>query len=171
MNLTVRRIFTGLERWDSAMSTCFFIGHRETSERVLPALIQEVERHITEYGATEFVVGHYGGFDRLAASAVRAAKERHPEITLTLLLPYHPHNQPIHVPEGFDGTFYPPGMETVPKRAAIVRANRYMLEHSSCLIAYVSHPSSGSREVLEAALRRQKHGLIHVTNLAGWYPI
>lgn len=36
---------------------------------------------------------------------------------------------------------------------------------------YVSHPSSGSREVLEAALRRQKHGLIHVTNLAGWYPI
>lgn len=47
----------------------------------------------------------------------------------------------------------------------------FMLEHSSCLIAYVSHPSSGSREVLEAALRRQKHGLIHVTNLAGWYPI
>ena len=117
------------------------------------------------------MVGHYGGFDRLAASAVREAKKRHPEITLTLLLPYHPHDQLIPVPEGFDGTFYPPGMETVPKRAAIVRANRYMLEHSSYLIAYVSHPSSGSREVLEAALRRQKHGLIHVTNLAGWYPI
>ena len=105
------------------------------------------------------------------ASAVREAKKRHPEITLTLLLPYHPHDQLIPVPEGFDGTFYPPGMETVPKWVAIVRANRYMLEHSSYLIAYVSHPSSGSREVLEAALRRQKHGLIHVTNLAGWYPI
>ena len=134
------------------MKTCFFIGHRETGERILPALAQEIERHVTEYGVTEFVVGHYGGFDRLAASAVREAKI-------------------IPVPEGFDGTFYPPGMETVPKRAAIVRANRYMLEHSSYLIAYVSHPSSGSREVLEAALRRQKHGLIHVTNLAGWYPI
>lgn len=153
------------------MKTCFFIGHRETGERILPALAQEIERHVTEYGVTEFVVGHYGGFDRLAASAVREAKKRHPEITLTLLLPYHPHDQFIPVPEGFDGTFYPPGMETVPKRAAIVRANRYMLEHSSCLIAYVSHPSSGSREVLEAALRRQKHGLIHMTNLAGWYPI
>ena len=44
------------------------------------------------------------------------------------------------------------GMETVPKWVAIVRANRYMLEHSSYLIAYVSHPSSGSREVLEACL-------------------
>ena len=88
---------------------------------MLPVLAQEVERHITEHGVTEFVVGHYGGFDRLAASAVREAKKRHPEITLTLLLPYHPHDQFIPVPESFDGTFYPPGMETVPKRAAIVR--------------------------------------------------
>ena len=117
------------------------------------------------------MVGHYGGFDRLAASAVRNAKKRHQAATLTLLLPYHPYDQPIPAPEGFDATFYPPGMEAVPKRVAIIRANRYMLEHSSYLIAYVSHPSSGSREVLEAALRRQRHGLIHVTNLAGWYPI
>ena len=153
------------------MKTCFFIGHRETKENMLPALAQEVERHITEYGVTEFVVGHYGGFDRLAASVVREAKKRHPEISLTLLLPYHPHDQPIPVPEGFDGTFYPPGMEAVPKRAAIVRANRYMVDHSTHLIAYVSHPSSGSREMLEAALRRQRRGLIHVTNLAGWYPL
>lgn len=42
------------------MKTCFFIGHRETGERILPALAQEIERHVTEYGVTEFVVGHYG---------------------------------------------------------------------------------------------------------------
>ena len=55
------------------MKTCFFIGHRETSERVLPALTQEVERHITEYGVTEFVVGHYGGFDRLGIQGFTGA--------------------------------------------------------------------------------------------------
>ena len=170
LNITVRCI-SRAKGGGIAVKTCFFIGHREAGERILSVLAQEVERHITEYGVTEFVMGHYGGFDRLAASAVRAAKECHPEITLTLLLPYHLHDQPIPVPEDFDGTFYPPGMEAVPKRAALVRANRYMLEHSSYLIAYVSHPSSGSREVLEAALRRQRHGLIRVTNLAGWYPI
>lgn len=38
------------------MKTCFFTGHRETDERILPTLIQEVEQHITEYGVTEFVV-------------------------------------------------------------------------------------------------------------------
>ena len=32
------------------MSTCFFIGHRETSDSIFPALLQAVERHITEYG-------------------------------------------------------------------------------------------------------------------------
>ena len=83
------------------MSTCFFIGHRDTGESVRPALVQAVEQHITECGVTDFVVGHYGGFDSLAAGAVRDAKERHQAVTLTLLLPYHPYNQPIPIPEGF----------------------------------------------------------------------
>ena len=52
------------------MKTCFFIGHRNTPDTVLPALIQEVERHIVEYGVTDFVVGHYWHFDTLAAQAV-----------------------------------------------------------------------------------------------------
>ena len=70
-------MFTGQEmRW-SAVKTCFFIGHRETPNTVLPALAQEVER-------------------------------------------------PIPTPEGFDRTLYPDGMETVPKRLAIVRANYWM---------------------------------------------
>ena len=159
-------IFTGQERWDSAMSTCFFIGHRDTGESVRPALVQAVEQHITECGVTDFVVGHYGGFDSLAAGAVRDAKERHQAVTLTLLLPYHPYNQPIPIPEGFDGTFYPPGMETVPKRVAIVRANRYMMENSSHLIAYAWHPASNARELMEYAQAREKKGKIHVENLA-----
>ena len=149
-------------------ATCFFIGHREASETILPALTQEVERHIAEYGVTEFVVGHYGGFDRLAASAVKQAKQRHPEVTLTLLLPYHPAEQPIPTPEGFDRTLYPEGMERVPRRLAIVRANHWMICNSDFLIAYVCHPSNGSREVLEEARRREARGLIRVTNLAGW---
>ena len=109
------------------MNTCFFIGHRNTPDTVLPALIQEVERHIAEYGVTDFVVGHYGHFDTLAAQAVMDAKQRHPAVTLTMLLPYHPAERPIPAPEGYDGTFYPPDMGRVPRRLAIVRANHWML--------------------------------------------
>ena len=114
--------------------TCFFIGHREANERVLPALEQAVEQLIVESGVTDFVVGHYGAFDGMAAKVIKAAKKRHPEVTLALLLPYHPFDRPTPVPKGYDSTFYPPGMENVPKKYAIVRANRYMVDHSGYLI-------------------------------------
>lgn len=148
------------------MNTCFFIGHREAGEGLLPTLTAAVERHITEYGVTSFMVGRYGNFDKLAARAVIDAKKRHPEVTLTLLLPYHPFDRPIPTPEGFDDTFYPPDMETVPKRVAIVRVNRYMMENSSHLIAYAWHPASNARELVEYAQAREKKGKIHVENLA-----
>ena len=148
------------------MDTCFFIGHRDAPESALPALAETVERHITDYRVTDFVVGHYGNFDAMAARAVLRAKQRHPQVALTLLLPYPPFGRAVPVPEGFDGTLYPPGMEGTPKRLAIVRANRWMLCHSDYLIAYVWHTASNSRELLEYAKRRERQGLLQVTNLA-----
>ena len=145
--------------------SCFFIGHRETSEALYPALYAAVEQHILEYGVTEFIVGHYGGFDRLAASAVKEAKRFYPEVRLILLLPYHPAERPIPMIEGFDGTFYPPGMESVPRKVAIVRANRYVVDHVDYLIAYAWHPASNARELVEYAQKRQQKNCIQVTVL------
>ena len=148
------------------MKSCFFIGHREASSEILPALRSTVVQHIVEYGVTEFYVGHYGGFDRIAAKAVIAAKVQHPEITLSMLIPYHPSEHPIELPTGFDNTFYPPGMEKIPRRLAIVRANRYMVDHVDSLIAYVWHPASNSRDLLEYARKRERKELIRICNLA-----
>ena len=147
------------------MKSCFFIGHRESSSMVLPVLMEAVEQHIVEYGVTEFIVGNYGGFDHLAAKAVIAAKERHPGITLSMLLPYHPAEKPIEPPQGFDNTFYPPGMEKVPRKLAIVRANRYMVDHVDYLIAYAWHPASNARDLVEYAKKRELRNLISVTVL------
>ena len=143
--------------------TCFFIGHREASEEIYPALYAAVEQHILEYGVTEFIVGHYGGFDRLATSAVKEAKHFYPEVKLTLLLPYHPAERSISTLDGFDGTFYPPGMESVPRKAAIIRANRYVVDHVDYLIAYVWHPASNARELAEYAESREKKGSLIIT--------
>lgn len=136
------------------MKSCFFIGHREASGDIFPVLLEAVEKHIVEYGVSEFLVGRYGNFDRLAARAVVEAKTRHPEITLTMLIPYHPAERPAALPEGFDGSFYPPGMENVPRKLAILRANRYMAEHTDYLIAYVWHPASNARDLMEYARKR-----------------
>ena len=145
--------------------SCYFIGHREASEEIYAQLRGAVERHIVEFCVTEFIVGHYGSFDRMAARAVIEAKKMHPEVTLTLLLPYHPTERPIAAPEGFDGTYYPPGMERVPRRVAIVRANRYMVDHVDYLIAYAWHPGSNARELVEYAKDREIHGKIKVTQI------
>lgn len=145
--------------------SCFFIGHREAGEDLREPLAQAVERHIAAYGVTDFVIGQYGGFDRLATQAVIEAKRQHSGIRLTLLLPYHPAERPIDTPPGFDGTFYPPGMETVPRRAAIVRANQYMVENSDFLIAYAWHPASNARNLLDYARKQEERGLIHIENL------
>ena len=52
------------------MKSCFFIGHREASEEIFPELTETVEHHIVDYGVTEFIVGNYGGFGRMAVSII-----------------------------------------------------------------------------------------------------
>ena len=145
--------------------SCFFIGHREASSELLPILKQTIEKHISEYGVTEFVVGGYGNFDHLAAKVVISLKQQYPQITLSLLIPYHPAERPIEKPSGFDNTFYPPGMENVPRRLAILRANRYMVDNMDYLIAYAWHPASNARDIVEYAKKRELRNLISVTVL------
>ena len=127
--------------------SCFFIGHRETPEEIYPVLCATVEEHIVRYGVTEFIVGHYGCFDGFAAKAVKTAKQAHPEVGLTLLLPYHPAERPIPVPDGFDSTYYPPGMENVPPH---------------CLCAAPCQQCKRSSRICK---KREGRGLIHVTAL------
>lgn len=144
---------------------CFFVGHREASNEILPMLTSIIEQHILEYGVTEFIVGSYGGFDCLATAAVIAAKQKYPSITLSLLLPYHPYEHPVQIPKGVDDTYYPPGMESVPKRYAIIRANRYMIAHVDYLIAYVWYSASNASKLVRYAQSRQAKGLLHITHL------
>lgn len=147
-------------------ASCFFIGHRETGGDVVPALTEAVERHITDYGVTDFYVGHYGGFDGLAAQVVKEARERHPEIRLTLVLPYHPAIQPISTPIGFDGTFYSWEDEKIPKRLAIIKTNQRMVDTCDYLITYAYHFLGGTGQIVEYARKQEEKGRIKVTNLS-----
>ena len=144
-------------------TTCFFIGHRDAPEDLRPLLSDAVERHIMQYGVTEFIVGHYGRFDAMASSAVRAAKQQYPEISLVLLLPYYPFP---YETDGFDATFYPPDMESVPKPFAIVRANEYVIRTADYLICYDRGQIGKTRDFVELARQRERKGLIHIENLS-----
>ena len=145
---------------------CFFIGHREADERLLPRLELEIEQLITKENVRYFYVGGYGGFDGVAAAAVKKAKLQHPDITLMLVLPYHPAEHPIEKPPGYDGTYYPEGLEKTPRPFAIVKANQLMIESCDWLVCYVRHGASNSRNLLEYAQRCEKKGFIKIINIA-----
>lgn len=144
------------------MKTCFFIGHRDAPESIYERLLQAVERHISEYGVTDFVVGKYGNFDRLAACAVMEAKQHHSDVSLTLLMPYYRADaEPL--PDGFDGSVFPYGLETVPKRAAILRANQYMIHHCDYMIVYDAGRIGNTRKLVADARKIES---LHIENIA-----
>ena len=146
------------------MKSCFFIGHRDADERLLPRLELVIDRLIREENVRYFYVGGYGGFDRVAAAAVRRMKQKHP-VTLMLVLPYHPAERPTEIPVGFDGTYHPDGLESTPKRYAIVRANKIMVDACDWLVCYVRHGAGNSRKLLEYAQRRAAKGLIQIESI------
>ena len=143
--------------------SCFFIGNRHTPNSVKEQLAEVVEKHITEYGVTTFTVGHYGNFDSMVIGVLREVKKRYTDIELYLLSPYAL-TQKTEVPNGFDGTLYPDGLERVPLKVAIPQANRYMVQNSDYLISYCHHIGN-TRNIVEYAQRLEKKGLIKVTLL------
>ena len=147
------------------MKNCFFIGHREADEGLLPRLELVIDRLIRDEGVRYFYVGGYGGFDRIAAAAVKRMKQKYSDITLMLVLPYHPAERPTEAPDGFDGTYHPDGLENTPKRFAIVHSNRIMVDACDWLVCYVCHGAGNSRKLLEYAQRRAERGLIQIESI------
>ena len=144
-----------------SVSSCFLFGHADAPQSILPDLIEAIENEVSK-GTTVFYVGYHGNFDRMAATALRDIKKKHSEVTAVLVLSYHPSEQPIEAPYGFDGTFYPP-LENTPRRYAIVRANQYMITVSSSLICYVRH-FGNSRKLLEYAERQKDISIVNLSN-------
>ena len=147
------------------MKCCFFIGHREANDAILPYIKKAAGELVRQEAVRDFYVGGYGGFDRIVGEAISQLKNEFPFIRLYRVLPYHPAERPIALPDHFTGAYYPDGLEYVPRRYAIPRANRAMIDQVDFLIAYVWHPASNAGKLLAYARNREKKGLIRVTNL------
>ena len=144
------------------MKRCFFIGHRDAPCELYPKILAAVGDCIRVNGEVEFLVGCYGSFDAMAARAVISWKQENPSVRLTQLVPYLP-AKPL-LPD-FDGALFPPGMEFVPRRAAIVRANRYAARICDVLIAYAKHPASNAWELIAYVRPRIRRGELTLIQL------
>jgi hypothetical protein len=146
------------------MPSCFFIGHRDAPESLLPKVRVAAEGLILREGVTDFYVGSRGSFDRLAAAVVRELMEEYPQVRLYRVLAYLPAKGTGEM-LGFTGTVFPEGLESTPRRFAIERANRAMVDRCDYLIAYAPFETGNARKVLDYAIRRRGRGLIRIIEL------
>jgi len=146
---------------------CCFAGHSRLARvHDLPKrIITVLEALITEEQVTEFWVGNYGDFDRMAAATVRALKTTYPYIRLHLVIPYLTANinrHKEHYYEQYDHILLAEIPENTPKPLWILKCNQYMIQQSQFLVCYVEFNWGGAAKTLAYA-QKQKH--IQIYNL------
>ena len=129
-----------------------FCGHRDLPDRAaVEAWLRRTLPCLYAQGARRFYVGGYGAFDAAAAAATLALRAAHPEVEVVLVRPYLDAGP---APQPGMASVYPP-LERVPRRFAIARRNRWMVDHSDMMICYVREGSTGGAEkTLRYAERR-----------------
>ena len=140
------------------------ISYHHEGDYLIPDLIPPESPNIGIWGMRrrDYLRKHHDGLytGMLLSGKLNAHLE---EISLVLLLPYYPYS---HDTNDFDATFYPPGMESVPKSFAIVRANEHMIRSANYLICYDRGQIGKTRDFVELARQRERKGLIHIENLS-----
>lgn len=126
----------------------------------------QVENLMTEYGVNIFYVGNNGQFDHLVAAVLRELKSRHPQISYSIVLAYLPEREKEHNQLSYTETIYPEGLEDTPPRFAISKRNKWMVQQSEYVIAYVEHSFGGAAQFTEYA-RKKHRTVINLADLTG----
>ena len=150
------------------MKVCTFAGHREVYQSGIGERLEsEIEKLLQVDHEFLFLAGGMGLFDGMGAGAVRAAKRRHPEksITLALVLPYLSNRlnaDKEYYESSYDQIMIPEELDAVHYKAAIGLRNRWMVDQADTVIAYVCRDFGGAWTTVRYAQRQGKR----VINLA-----
>lgn len=102
----------------------------------------------------KFYVGNQGNFDRMVICCLKELKEQY-NINYAVVLAYLPHNKQSGN-DNFTNTILPDGIETVPIRFAISYRNKWMIEQSDYVIAYVKFSLGGAAQFMNIAEKKKK---------------
>ena len=150
------------------MTVCTFAGHREVYQaNIAEKLDEAISKIIATDDCFRFLVGGMGDFDGLCSSAVRRAKRSNPEkqISLELVLPYltqELNENKLFYETSYDDVIVPIELAGVHYKSAITKRNRWMVEKSNWMVAFVYRDFGGAYTTLRYA---EKKGL-QIINLA-----
>lgn len=126
-----------------------YIEHFHEAEEKLNRVLEEL---ILKHRYIDFYIGNDGDFDTIATSAIRQLVKRFGKenIAINLVLAYPKANMDLYE-EQFDSVIIPPSLYKVHPKAAISERNRWMVENSNLMIAYVRHNHGGAWTALRMA--------------------
>ncbi len=153
---------------------CSFTGHRIIKSEHLSIIQKNLSaliRDMLMLGITDFITGGALGFDTLAAKAVLEAKQENPSVRLVLALPCR--NQT----KGWRKSQIAEYEEILASADEVIyvsdeyysgclhKRNRFMVDHSSHCIFYITSKRSGTAYTLNYALESdlKAHNILYFT--------
>ena len=143
------------------MTTITFCGHGSIPlplHSEIRKKLSEVLKTSAKEGAVRFLLGGYGDFDNICADEVKKLKKDFENIESILVLPY-PRKTIDTSP--YDKTIIAPLGNVSPQKAIPLR-NRFLVDSSEIVIAYVKNPCGGAKTTLDYAALQGKY----IVNLA-----
>ena len=143
--------------------TCCFTGHRKIAPEQQPAVVRRLKETVEQLildGYCYFGTGGALGFDTLAAQCVLSLKNQYPHIRLILVLPCRTQTKgwnarDIEIFEEIkadaDKVVYLSDQYTPD---CMFKRNRYLVDHSSLCVAYMTRPRGGTAYTVAYALQK-----------------
>ena len=140
--------------------TITFCGHSDFCKTyAYESKILEILEETVGEEAAEIYLGGYGSFDSFAYECCKKYKKTHPNISLVFVTPYittqYQESYLKGIEDMYDCIVYPE-IEDKPMKFAIVYRNRYMVEKSDFVIAFVSRKYGGAYSTYKYAMRKGK---------------
>ena len=135
-----------------------FFGHRDAPDSIRTDLKKAIEILIMNKDAKEFLLGNQGNFDRMVLDVIKEIKKEYPFIRYSVVLAYMPDKaHPCEKEE----TILPEGIETVPKKYAILWRNKWMIQNSHAVVCYVNRSWGGAAKAVDYA-KKQHRKIVHL---------
>ena len=143
--------------------TCCFTGHRKIAPEQQSAVVRRLKETVEQLildGYCYFGTGGALGFDTLAAQCVLSHKNHYPHIRLILVLPCRTQTkgwnvQDIEIFEEIKA--HADKVVCLSDRYTpdcMFQRNRYLVDHSSLCVAYMTRPRGGTAYTVAYALQK-----------------
>lgn len=137
--------------------TVTFFGHRNIYGRIKDELESVLIDLIENHSANLFYVGNEGSFDHIVQAVLKELEPRYPHIVYEVVFAYRPKKfSEIDLTDYYAKGIYPEELVCVPKRFAIPKRNKWMLDRADTVVTYVKYELGGASQFKELAEKKGK---------------